>query len=86
MYLRRVNPNRVHLSTELVVDEAANSQMTLGADYTLKQSKIQMTIDSTMLIKSHLETTIAPGVAMQLCAEMRQDKDIYKFGYGIAMG
>jgi len=86
MYLRRVNPNRVHLSTELVVDETANSQMTVGAEYTLKQSKIQMTIDSTMLIKSHLETTIAPGVSMQLCAEMCQGKDIYRFGFGVAMG
>ena len=86
MYLRRVNPNRVHLSTELVVDEAANSQMTLGAEYTLKQSKIQMTIDSSLLLKSSLETSIAPGTMMQLCAEMRQDKDHYKFGYGIVMG
>ena len=86
MYLRRVNPNRVHLSTELVVDEAANSQMTVGAEYTLKQSKIQMTIDSNMLIKSHLETTIAPGVTMQFCAEMCQGQNVYKFGYGIAMG
>jgi hypothetical protein len=86
MYLRRVNPNRVHLSTELVVDEASNSQMTVGAEYTLKQSKIQMTIDSAMLLKSSLETTIAPGITMQICGEMRQDKDHYRFGYGIVMG
>lgn len=86
MYLRRVNPNRVHLSTELVVDEGSNSQMTVGAEYTLKQSKIQMTIDSSMVLRSSVDTTIVPGVLFNLSAEMRQDKDHYRFGYGIILG
>ena len=61
-------------------------QMSIGAEYTMKQSKLHMSIDSDMLLKSSLESTVAPGVTMQFAAEMLQAKDHYKFGCGIVMG
>jgi hypothetical protein len=85
MFLKRINPNRVHLTADLVVDPESNSTMTVGAEYSLKQSKLHMSLDSTMLLKSYLETQVGPGVTMQFCAEMRQAQDHYKFGYGLQM-
>lgn len=79
-----MNPNRVHLSADLVI-EAEATNMTLCAEYILKQSKLQMSIDSNMLLKSYLETQIGPGFTMQFCAEMLQHKEHYRFGYGIQM-
>jgi hypothetical protein len=83
--MKRVNPSRVHLSADLHVDAESNSTMTFGAEYQLKQSKLQMSIDSNMLLKSYLETQVGAGVTMQFCAEMLQSKDHYKFGYGLQM-
>ena len=60
--------------------------MSFGAEYTLKQSKLHMSVDSNLLLKSSLESTLAPGVTMQFAAEMMQAKEHYKFGYGIVMG
>jgi hypothetical protein len=60
--------------------------MALGAEYTMKQSKLHLSVDSNLLIKSSLETTISPGVSMQLCAEMQQAGGHYKFGTGITLG
>lgn len=84
--MRRVNPNRVHLSTDISVDQEGNPAVTVGAEYTLKQSKIGFTIDSSAMIKSTLESTLSPGVQFQLSAEMMQAKDHYRFGYGLIMG
>lgn len=83
--MKRVNHNRVHLSADLVVDEQSTSIMSVGAEYMLKQSKLQMSIDSNLLIKSYLETNLGPGITMQFCAEMQQHKEHFKFGYGIQM-
>jgi len=85
MYHRRVNPNRVHLTSELVVDESNNTQATIGAEYILKQSKVQMSIDNSLLLKSTLESQVLPGISMQFSAEMAQAKDHYRFGYSIAI-
>lgn len=60
--------------------------MSIGAEYMLKQSKLHMSIDSQMQLKSMVETAIAPGVQMQLCADMAQSKGVYRFGFGILMG
>jgi Eukaryotic porin len=61
-------------------------QMSVGAEYTMKQSTLHMSIDSGLLIKSSLSTTIAPGTELQLCAEMQQAGQHYKFGVGVMMG
>jgi hypothetical protein len=60
--------------------------MSVGAEYTMKQSKLHMSIDSGLLIKSSLNTQISPGTEMQLCAEMQQAGQHYKFGLGVMMG
>lgn len=86
LYMRRVNPNRVHLTSDLAVSPDGNSHMTLGAEYQLKQSKINMSVDSNLEVKSMMETTIVPGVQLQFSAEMAHLQKSYKFGYGIVMG
>jgi hypothetical protein len=59
--------------------------MTVAAEYTMKQSKLHVSMDSNMVIKSSLETSVSPGVSMQLCAEMQQASNTYKFGYSLQM-
>jgi len=86
MYLRRVNPNRVNVSTDLVVGADNSSTMTLAAEYTLKQSKLNFSVDSNLYLKSMLEATISPGTSLQFSAEVLHSKDHYRFGYGITMG
>lgn len=86
MYLRKVNPNRVHLSTDLTLDESGNSMVSVAAEYTLKQSKLHMSVDSNLQLKSLVETSIMPGIQLQLSADVCQIKDAYRFGYGIMMG
>lgn len=85
MYVRKVNPNRVHLSTDLSVDETGNSQMTLSAEYILKQSKLQMSVDSNLQIKSLVDTNIGPGMQLQFAAEVNQPANSYRFGYGLIL-
>jgi hypothetical protein len=60
--------------------------MSVSAEYQLKQSKIQMSLDSTMTIKSMLETTVSPGVTLQMSAQVSQLTDQYHFGTAISMG
>jgi hypothetical protein len=86
LYLRKVNPNRVHLSTDLTVDEAGAAAMSLNAEFMLKQSKIHIGVDSNLLLKSYLETSLSPNTQLQLCAEMMQANNHYRFGFGILMG
>ena len=85
-YMKRVNPNRVHLTTQLTVDENMNSDMSLGAEFIMKQSKVHMGIDSKLIVRSAIETQLAPGVTLQFSAEALQMADHYRFGYGIQMG
>eukprot|EP00604_Paraphysomonas_vestita_P000603 CAMPEP_0174825016 /NCGR_PEP_ID=MMETSP1107-20130205/41055_1 /TAXON_ID=36770 /ORGANISM="Paraphysomonas vestita, Strain GFlagA" /LENGTH=261 /DNA_ID=CAMNT_0016055699 /DNA_START=201 /DNA_END=986 /DNA_ORIENTATION=+ len=86
LYLRRVNPNRVNVSTDLVLGEDLSTTMTLSAEYILKQSKLNFSVDSNLFLKSMLETTIAPGTSIQFSAEVLHAKEHYRFGYGITMG
>ena len=60
--------------------------MSVGAEYTMKQSKLHMSIDSGLLVKSTLNTTISPGTDLQLCAEMQHASQHYKIGLGVMMG
>mmetsp|Transcript_35150 Transcript_35150/g.35792 ORF Transcript_35150/g.35792 Transcript_35150/m.35792 type:complete len:327 (+) Transcript_35150:115-1095(+) len=86
VYLRRVNRNRVHLTSQLVVDENLRGQGILGAEFILKQSKLNFSIDSDLLIKSGLETSIGPAMNLQVTAEMQHASNAYRFGYGIMIG
>lgn len=86
LYLRRVNPNRVTLMTGLTVAEDGNTESSIAVEYELKQSKITMGLDSNLTVKSSIETSIAPGVQLQICAEVAHLQAGYRFGYGIVMG
>ena len=86
MYMRRVNPNRVTLATELVVDQQKQATMAVSAEYALKQSTLKMSIDSDATLKSSLQSKLSPGVEFHLAAEVVQAKKHYKFGYAIIMG
>jgi hypothetical protein len=60
--------------------------MTASTEYTLKQTKLNFSVDSSLLLRSTLETTVAPGATLQLSGEMMHAKDHYRFGYGLTMG
>ncbi len=60
--------------------------MSVAAEYILKQSRVSMSIDSNVTLKTLVETSIAPGVQLQLAADMAQLQGQYRFGYGIVMG
>ncbi len=61
-------------------------KMSVAAEYMLKQSRVSMSVDSNITLKSLVETSIAPGVQLQLAAEMAQLQGQYRFGYGLLMG
>lgn len=86
LYLRRVNKNRVHLASQLLIDETGKGQMSTSAEFILKQSKINLAIDSDLMIKSSMETAVAPGMTMQLAAELQHFSNHYRFGYGLVIG
>ena len=85
LYLKKVNPNRVHVSTELTVDAEGNAVTGVSAEFMLKQSKLHMGIDSNLLLKSYLETSLNPTTQLQLSAEVMQAANHFKFGIGIVM-
>lgn len=86
VYLRKVNPNRVHVSTDLTIDGEGNSTMAVGTEYTLKQGKLHMSLDSNLTVKSLVETSAGPGVQLQFSADLMHLQGQYKFGFGITMG
>lgn len=85
-YQKRVNPNRVHLSTDLTIDEQSNASMGCSAEYMLKQGKVHFGVDSNMVVKSYVETAIAQGQQLQVAAEMQHSSDTYRFGIGLTLG
>mmetsp|Transcript_7928 Transcript_7928/g.7081 ORF Transcript_7928/g.7081 Transcript_7928/m.7081 type:complete len:318 (+) Transcript_7928:43-996(+) len=86
MFLRKFNDNRLNLSSEFVLNDKLQTQATVAAEYNLKQSKIHMSIDTDLLIKSTVETSLGSGVTLQLAAQSSTINNQYKFGFGIVMG
>ncbi len=60
--------------------------MSVGAEYIYKQGRIHMSVDSALTIRSSLDTTISPGVTMQLVGELSQFNTQLKMGYFLMMG
>lgn len=85
LYMRKVNPDRVHLFSDLTVAADGNKTMSAGAEFTMKQSKIHMSIDSSLMIKSSLEMTVQKQLQLQLAAEMQQMQNHYRFGVGVVL-
>ena len=92
MYQRKVNPNRVHMSTDFTLEPkeggaSFDQKVSVSAEYMLKTSKIHMSVDSDVTFKSTLEAAVVPGIHLQLCAEINPLQEEHKsFGYGITMG
>lgn len=61
-------------------------QATVSAEYSLKQGKLHLSIDSNLTVKSSLETSLSPGVNLLGSAEVSTIADVYRFGYGLSMG
>ena len=59
--------------------------MSVGAEFMLKQSRLHLGVDSNMLLKSYLETSLNPSTQLQLTAEMMQANNHYRFGVGIVL-
>jgi hypothetical protein len=70
----------------MVVDEKGGSLASLAAEYTLKQSKIHMSVDSNLLFKTTIDAQLDPSTSLQVSAEMQHIKEHYRFGYGIIFG
>uniref|UniRef100_A0A6V1K0T5 Mitochondrial import receptor subunit TOM40 n=1 Tax=Heterosigma akashiwo TaxID=2829 RepID=A0A6V1K0T5_HETAK len=86
-YLRQVAPNRVALAAELVLQPLAlESQVTFGAEFSLKQSKLITCIDGSGKISTLVETMLSPACKLTFSGEMLHSKDVYKFGYGMSIG
>jgi len=86
MYQRRVNPNRVHLSAECCLSPTQPHTAAVAAEYSLKQARLQFSVDSNFVLRSSLESQVNPGVKLQLSTELHHGTDEFHCGYGLQMG
>ena len=86
LYQRRVNPNRFHLSADVQVDEQGNSVAALGAEYILKQSRLQMSIDSNIQVRSVVEVNTGQGFQLQFSGDFGHLSGTARFGVGLMVG
>ncbi|KAJ8603795.1 hypothetical protein CTAYLR_000202 [Chrysophaeum taylorii] len=96
-YHRTVSPGRVQLGSELALQPATGeAQMAAGAEFSLKQSRINLSVDGTGKMQSIVETTLSPAAKLTFSAEMHlgvgggdepgKPRDSYKFGYALQIG
>ena len=62
------------------------SQASVCAEFILKQSKLNFAVDSDLMIKSSMETSVMAGMNLQVAAEMQHLNIHYRFGYGMMIG
>lgn len=86
LYQRRVNPNRFHLNADLQFDEQGNSVAALGAEYILKQSRLQMSIDSNVQVRSTVDINTGQGFQLQFSGDLGHLSGSARFGFGIMVG
>jgi hypothetical protein len=86
LYQRRVNPNRFHLNADVQVDEQGNSTAALGAEYILKQSRLQMSIDSNIQVRSVVEVNTGQGFQLQFSGDLGHLSGTARFGFGLMVG
>jgi len=89
-YKRAVTPSRVTLVTSLECSPSSlESQATIGAEFSLTRSKMNLCVDGTGRIQSVLETKLGrePGSpALNFAAELDHGKNVMRFGYGLNIG
>lgn len=83
-YIRRVNPNRMSLVADLMVNPMTlDGQAVLGAEVIMKQSRFLTTVSDDGRLAASMEAKVVPNaVNMLLSAEIMHTKNEYKFGYG----
>lgn len=80
-----MNPGRVNVYTDISSNGKGESETNLGAEFTLKASKLNMSVDSNLTWKSTLETQVMQGVNLNFSAEINQLQDQYKYGLSLQM-
>ena len=56
----------------------------MGAEYFLKQSKLNFSVDSDFAVRSTLDAELAGIGQLQLCAEVQHAAETqFKIGYGL---
>jgi hypothetical protein len=82
-YMCSVNPGRVEVTSEYKLSPQEGQTCSVGAEYTLKQAKLQFSVDSNGTLRSATESNVGPGVKLQLSAEIQHATDQFKCGYGL---
>ena len=88
-YKRIVTPNRVTLGAELECNPFSfESNAIVGGEFKLSRSKLQVSVDGNLVMKSTLESKLGkePGQpSLTLTAELNHFDDIMRFGYGLSI-
>ncbi|CAM9853804.1 unnamed protein product [Scytosiphon promiscuus] len=89
-YLRRVVPGRVTLAAEYQAQLGAASQMNMGAEFQLKQSKVSASVDSNGKVDSTLElkcgTFPTLPVTLTISSSLDHSEDKHTFGLALTCG
>eukprot|EP00752_Nemacystus_decipiens_P012848 g11375.t1 len=89
-YLRRVVPGRVTLAAEYQAQLGAGSQMMVGAEFQLKQSKMSASVDSNGKVDSTLElkcgTFPTLPVTLTISSSLDHSEDKHTFGLALTCG
>jgi len=89
-YKRAVTPSRVSLVSSIECSPMTlESQVSVGAEFNLTRSKMNLCVDGTGRIQSLLEAKLGrePGSpALNFAAELDHGKGVMKFGYGLNIG
>jgi mitochondrial import receptor subunit TOM40 len=87
-YKRVITPNRVTVGAELQCAPlvSTESQVSVGAEFKLTRSRMQICVDGSGKIQSTLESKLgaAPGSpSLNFSAELDHSKEVMRFGYGL---
>ena len=80
-----MNPNRTHLATDIQFeDNYSKAKCTVGAEYYLKQSTLNFSVDSDFVVKSTIESDVQGLGKLLLSGEAHQGAETaFRFGYGL---
>ena len=60
--------------------------MAVGAEYMYKQGRLHISVDHSLTIRSSLDTSISPGMTMNLTGELSQFNNKFKMGMTVFSG
>lgn len=69
----------------MIDGEGKSKKVTVAAEYFLKQSKILMSLDSDVTVRSTIDTQVLGGLSLTLNAEVQPLAQSLKIGYGFSM-